>query len=224
MTALTGKRPIKFDPNLADEVNREYENKIVEPVPEIEGFVHVPSVNLYFSRELAHKNKNWFECHEALEKEGYRMPTIHEFVELLKHARDNDKELYKEITRTKTEWQMEWLDARFTKEKEVWKINYHHKAINGKSNAIVSCKSEDLEPGLMGLHKIDVNTWLDYANTQGLPETDAKTGVLRYLGPHEGTVSLFYKTSKWMNLECNNDPSDSFLELGVRRVYKGEQK
>jgi hypothetical protein len=223
MTQLTGKRQIKFDPDLANRVNKEYADKVAEPVesaPEMEGFVHVPSVNLYFSRDLAHKEKNWYECHELLQKEGYKMATIHEFVELLKYARTNDKELFLTIF---NEYRItdlapgEWLDARFTKEDNTWKINYTHKI---RKN-IQLCESDKLEPCVMYERdpEIDLDDWLNNANSQGLPKPDVKPGRMLYTCPTDGFVARFdILNDNRPHLDCNMIGEIRRGYLGVRRV------
>jgi hypothetical protein len=221
MITLTGKRPIKFDKNLADEVNKEYADEVAEPAkiaPDLEGFVYVPSVNLHFSRELVQKGTNWFECHEALEKEGYRMPTILEFIELLKYARANDKSLYDKITEIPESGitsRAEWLDAYFEKRKDGLYVLTENKS---KAQKLEASLMKDKEPGIY------INDWLDNSNSQGLPKPNIKNGSLCYSHPKDKSVARFDVYTYGAFFDCNRNPSNRNYNIGVRRVREAHEK
>ena len=56
---------------------------------------------------------NWFDTHKELYNQGLRMLTIPEFLELLKQSNQQDKSLYKQITKPVSPSRYEWLDADF---------------------------------------------------------------------------------------------------------------
>ena len=49
-------------------------------------YIRVPSLNIDFSKERTLQGKNWYETHKELQSNGLSMPTIPEFIELLKYA------------------------------------------------------------------------------------------------------------------------------------------
>jgi len=173
-------------------------------------WIYVPSVNLYFSRDKMHLNKNWFESHELLQKDGYRMPIIPEFIELLKYSKKNNPKLYNEITEVKSPWRGEWLDAYFEKRTDRLYILTANKT---KSEKLESCLMKDKTPG------IDLEYWINGNHTnQGLPIKKSKKGDLYYWSPEDERVVGFYAGGDGADLDCDRNPSGRDSDLGVRAV------
>ena len=81
--------------------------------PDLKGFIHIPSIRLYVSKERILQNKNWYQAHEELQKQDSRMLTPSEFIEFLKYTRDNHLEVYEDIIAMRKPLRGEWLDVRF---------------------------------------------------------------------------------------------------------------
>ena len=70
------------------------------PFADKEGFIYVPSINLYVAKEKSLHRKNWHETHAELHSQNLYMPTIPEFIEFLKHLRSQpNNEEYQSIYR-----------------------------------------------------------------------------------------------------------------------------
>jgi hypothetical protein len=225
MTDITGDRKGKsnFDPDLANRVNKEYEKSANAPILEQadRDFIHVPSVNLYFSRYLVNFEHNWLECHESLQKKGYRMPTIPEFIALLKHAKANDKELYEQITVSKDERNEEWLDAKFEEKEGVWRVYHTYKIEENQISYAVGYLEPFLINNSIDTRTIDFDEWISNATKQGLPKPDAKKGgELYYWSPEDGHVASFSNDSGHAQFSCSNSAALEIRRRGVRVVKK----
>ncbi|MDP1728668.1 MAG: hypothetical protein Q8L27_00510, partial [archaeon] len=94
----------------------------------------------FVSKQTYHKNKNWRECHELLQKDNAYMLTIKQFADFLSLIKSgkaydgagkkiNSKELEKiflEITEVRDPYSAEWLDADFKVKSGKLHINYNH--------------------------------------------------------------------------------------------------
>lgn len=185
-------------------------------------FIYVPSINLWIAKERTHLNKNWFECHQLLQQENKRMPTIPEFIEFLKYCRENYEEVYKEITEVRNPWRTEWLDAYFKiKGKDLY-INCNH-VLDPKGNLIPK-NSEILDKNTLRGDKtpgISLDDYLDSNHTsQGPPTKKVKTGDLFYWCPRSdnNAVARFNAYSYRAFLSCNRNPYYRNSILGVRAV------
>ena len=135
-------------------------------------YVFVPSLGLYLSENRYLQNKNWNETQEILHKEGKRMPTIPEFVELLKYLRSKDGKsqvknagkILDEVYKVAGDWRSEWLDAKFEDKKGMY-VSYHTFDSNGKiiqkQEKLENYLAENKTPG------IDLESWLDNPTKQG---------------------------------------------------------
>ncbi|MDO8516866.1 MAG: hypothetical protein Q7S33_01965, partial [Nanoarchaeota archaeon] len=106
--------------------------QIINPnVQTQDGFIYVPSINLYVAKERTSHGKNWDNCHEQLQSQNLRMPTIPEFwsfVDYLKTNYPNKVEaqtILDDIFKTGN-WRAEHLDAQFEKRKKEFFINSMH--------------------------------------------------------------------------------------------------
>jgi hypothetical protein len=223
MTNITGDRKKStYDPKLAERVNKEFEKMpelpVAEPVKtanKLEDFVYVPSIKLYFSRKLVHNKVNWYGCHNFLQANGERMPTIIEFVELLRYAIEKEPNIYKEITEVREPWRGEWLDAFFEKRQDGMYILTQNKK-----------KYEKMEDYLKKDAVLFVSKWIEDPTTQGLPrDADENNGSLWYEHPKHEYVAKFLANSTNLHLNCESNPK-FYKYIGVRRVresLEGEQ-
>ncbi|MBU2612609.1 MAG: hypothetical protein KKB62_02725, partial [Nanoarchaeota archaeon] len=190
----------------------------------MEGFVYVPSINLYVAKEKKFHRKNWFEAHKLLQKEGEKMLTPYEFVEFLKYAKINEENVYNEITKLKSPWRAEWLDADFKVKNGVLHINYNH-VLDSNGNLIPKnlevldkeTLMKDKTPG------ISLEDYLESNHTsQGLPNKSVKSGDLYYWFPRsdDNSVAWFDADDNGADLNCNWDPSNRDDILGVRAVRR----
>src|SRR3989338_3676512 len=89
--------------------------------PNIDGFIYVPSINLYVAKERSLQGLNWNDTHKKILSEGLgRMPTPNETWELIKYAKANLsnpelKNVYDDILKTTPQntWHGEWQNAKF---------------------------------------------------------------------------------------------------------------
>jgi hypothetical protein len=201
------------------------ESQIVNPTNSninLNDYIHVPSLNLYFAKERILQGKNWYDCHKDLQANNQRMPTIPEFIEFLKYAKDNFQDIYKDITEVKDPWRAEWLDADFkTKGKDLY-INYNH-ILDSKGN-LVPKNSDIIDKNTLMTDKTPGISLDDYINNnftnQGLPNKKVKSGDLYYWFPRsdDNSVAGFYASSGRAYLYCYRNPSYAISSLGVRAV------
>ena len=177
-------KPISKDAiERAEDGNLGGENTEVE-APSLEGFIYVPSVDLYFTKERALLNQNGYDPHKKLHEQNLRMPTIPEFVEFLKYLRanptDENTSIYDEITEGRNPWRAEHLDAKFyAKGDESWVASNH--IVDSNSN-VVAQENERLEGHLIQDKRpgISLEHWLNNPTKQGLPPASARQGGLGY--------------------------------------------
>jgi hypothetical protein len=218
---------------IAEKEKREHDSP-VRPVisrPNTANEIYVPTLDLYFSKERTYLGKNWHDCHKGLLREGLRMATIPEFIELLKHLKDSgeDDNLYKEITEVRNPWRSEWLDADFkylNKKGEKVKsddpsgilyVNYNH--ILDSNGSLVPKNSERLETCLTNNGYADILN----SNKQGLPTKTSSSKEFYFWAPlkDNNSVARFNANSGWAYLVCDGDSASSYAYLGVRAVRQG---
>ena len=229
------KLPKMFEGSNEDEMRKVYErimseeppksNPQVSPAnaPNLDGFIYVPTINLYVAREKSFLGENWFDCHKGLLGENNRMLTIPEFVEFLKYTKVNHKDIYDDITEVKSPWRSEWLDADFKVKGEQLYVNYDH-TLDSSGNLIPK-NSEVLIGDSLMTNKtpgISLEDYLDNHTSQGLPKSDIKDGKLYYYAPMKGneSVARFSANSGRAFLSCRGDPSYTDSDLGVRAVRR----
>jgi len=200
-------------------------------------YIFIPERNLYIAKQPSYHEKNWHETHEALHKDGKRMPTIREFVDFLnilksgnaingleqKLPEDEAISIYKNITEVRDPWRSEWLDARFEKVNGVFHINYNHRIVDEElkaqnSEPLEDCLMQDKRPG------IDLEYWLKNATPQGLPPKNNPDGKLYYWQPRDGAVARFDANSDGALLDCSRNPRYSNSSLGVYPCAEGAAK
>ena len=156
-----------------------------------DNFIYMPSISLYVAKERSLHGKNWFEAHKELQKNGERMLTLPEFVEVLKYTKENHKEIYNEITEVRSPWRSEWLDADFKLEDNILYINSNH--ILDKKGNLVPQNSEILDKNTLMKDKtpgISIENWLENPTKQGFPTKFVKSGDLYYWYPKSDNNSV----------------------------------
>jgi len=207
---------------------KETQGKAQGEAPPLEGFIYVPSVNLYVAKEISHLGKNWNGAHRELDKQNLRMPTIPQFVEFLKYLRANptaeNRRVYNEITEVRSPYRSEWFDAKFYANGDKLWIAYNH--IVDSNDNLVEQDYEKLEGPLMQDKRpgISLEHWLNNPTKQGLPPENMQKRDLWYWHPRMYNVARFIANSVRAGLDCYVDPiSDSTPWLGVRAVMTSTQ-
>ncbi len=185
-------------------------------------FIYVPSISLYVAKERTHFEKNWYDAHRELQSKGNRMLTIPEFIEFLKYTRENNPEVYNDITEVRSPWRAEWIDADFKIKNKKLYINSNH-VLDSNGNLI----PEDSKPlsriTLMKDSRISLEDWIKKNHTkQGFPTKKTKSGDLYYWYPKDdnNSVARFYAYDVGSGFSCGRDPSGRSFSLGVRAVRK----
>jgi hypothetical protein len=189
-----------------------------------EGFIYVPSIDLYFAKERSLLGKNWNETHFELDKQGMKMPSIYEFKEFLRYLLENPNEeytrIFNDITEVKSPWRAEWLDAKFDEKK----IYFNHGIVNGK---LIAGNSETLDRETLMKDKlpgIGLEYWLKNSTKQGWPKKNCDEGSLWYWYPRDGAVAGFGADEDSTYLICSRNPANSYGPLGVRAVRRFESR
>jgi hypothetical protein len=180
-------------------------------------FIYVPSINLYVAKERTLQGANWFEAHKQLQGNGERMLTVPEFVEFLKYVRENNSDIYEDITAVRSPRRAEWLDADFKVKKRNLHINYNH-VLDSNGNLIPQ-SSEPLDRNtLMEDRKISLESWLSNPTEQGFPTKKVASGNFYYLYPRSdnNSVARFVAGDDRSGLGCSWGPSGWDADLGVR--------
>ena len=179
--------------------------------------------------DRVHLGKNWTECQETLAEEGSFMPTPRQYVDFLSHLKsgkvydgtgarvDSGKisAILDDILTVRDPYRVEWLDAKFTQQRNQWYITYHKIKSNGNLEEVTEplqeCLMSDKLPG------ISLDYWLKNATSQGLPTKGTENGSLYYWHPRNKAVSGFGGVSGRAGLGCDGGARGSGAGLGVRR-------
>jgi len=214
----------------ADTFGMEYKilssEKNVKIIPSRESikskYIEVPSIGLVVPKERTLFNNNFYECQEKLHANNEKMLTPNEFREFLKVAKENDINLYNEITQVRSPWRAEWLDADFKYENNKMFVEYHKFDENGKIKKI----REELDKNTLMKDKIpgiSLESWLENSTSQGLPKTTVSEGNLYYWTPdkNNNSVARFDASSYGAELVAYGVPSYWYSNLGGRAAkYK----
>jgi len=190
-------------------------------MPDLNGFVYVPTTGLYVQKEKQLHGKNWAQTQEELGKQGMKPPTIEELRQFLIYLKQNpnpeNTQIYNEITQVRNPWRSEWLDAKFEKSGKDMHIIYHAfdgNSIVEKNEKLSGHLTEDKLPG------ISLEKWLEDATVHGLPKSGIEEGQLYYWAPVSGYVAGFFALSGGADLACGGSPDGSCSGLGVRGVMR----
>ncbi|MDO8517616.1 MAG: hypothetical protein Q7S33_05840 [Nanoarchaeota archaeon] len=213
-----------YDKIMSEDYTKPIAKPIINPnVQPQDGFIYVPSINLYVAKERTLHGKSWDDCHEQLQNNGERMPTIPEFWSFVDYLKTN----YQNKTEAQTIledifkigiWRGEYLDAQFEKKgliKKEFFINSMHELKNGK---LIPKYTEKLEDCLMEDCYADLNS----INKQGLftikssSQNYVQGSNVYFWYPRDERVSWFYANSDWADLYCYRGRSVTISELGVR--------
>jgi curved DNA-binding protein CbpA len=200
----------------------------------LNGFIYVPSINIYVAKERTLYGKDWNQCHEELGKQGLRMPTLHEFfsfIDYLKTSYQNRKEaeaILDDVLKAE-KWGAEWLDAYF----ENGLIYTHNKS---KKEKLENCIKEDedsyveLEFNRQGL-PISRSSNQRYIQGKNIRYWSVITGIGEKNNRHwmfmDGRVATFgteLAGEDFASLYCHSDPEYAAPIIGVRPCTKGAEK
>ncbi|MCH7850964.1 MAG: hypothetical protein IH845_04955 [Nanoarchaeota archaeon] len=179
-------------------------------------FFYVPSIGLYVARKKKLLGKNWHESHKGLQENREIMLPIPEFVEVLKYTRENEQEVYRDITEVRSPWRCEWLDADFKFKDSKLYINSGHRYQGGE---LIPQNSEILAESTLIENKIiSLESWLENPTKQGLPSRKTESGDLCYWSPMRDNNSVAWFDADFIGayFGCSWDPSSRNSVLGVR--------
>jgi len=188
-------------------------------------FIYIPSIKLYVAKERTLLGKDFHECQELLHNNNERMPTPFEFIEFLKYTKENNSDIYNEITQVRSPWRAEWLDADFkTKGKDLY-VNYHVFDSSGK----IIQKSKLLDKNTLMKDKtpgISLDYLLNNPTSQGFPSKNAQSGDLYYWYPRSDndSVARFIANSDRAILDAagfrlTGIPISGYVPLGTSKVW-----
>ena len=214
--------------------SKEQETKTQEQpqAQNLEGFIYVPSIELYVAKERSHHNLDWYNTHKTIIPQGLRMPTPRETWELIFYLQDNLdnpelKQVYDDILKkTQTNDQHgEWQNAIFTQDK---KGRYIQRVTGIDNRGLVLSQKERLEDHLEKDCLADITR--SSINSQGLCTLESALDSyhqgrnIYFSHPTAGAVARFIADSVRVYLICLGDPLDSDSDLGVRLVAQPHKK
>jgi len=188
--------------------------------------------DLLVARELSKKGNNWTDTQTELHNEGSYMLPIRQFADFLimlqsgkvydgtgSQLRSQEvTKLLNNIIEVRDPWRSEWLDAKFSKQNDQFRITYHKIKQDGTlekvTESLEDCLITDKQPG------IDLSSWLSTATSQGLPKKSTSDGSTWYWSPRDGAVARFDAITYWAGLGCSGGPNGTGASLGVRIVRK----
>ena len=205
-----------------EKVLSEPHSQVARPIsptnaPNLDGYIYVPSTGLYVAKERTHFNKNWSQAHQLLESENSFMLNMYEFVEFLKHLKENPNQennsIYESITAVRSPYRGEWIDAKFDSNGNVRyeaKHKTQEKGILTTVEPLQKYLAQNKTPG------ISLDEWINNHTQQGLPKPKIKNGDLWYWAPINDYVAGFEADSDWAGLDCVWNPDSTNAGLGVR--------
>jgi len=186
--------------------------------------------DLFVSMVRTNHSLTWYCAHKTVNRKGAFMPTPRQFIdflELLKSGqpvydgrgtlveRSRIESVLNDVSTKRGRWRAEWLDTYFIKTNGVWTINYEHRT---RGDFVQSTRSEPLEACLME----DCYVNLSIVNRQGLPATKSINEDVYFCSPNNsGTVIGFGVFSNGGFINCNWNPHDASVGLGVRKFFEG---
>jgi len=206
---------------------REIKPEIVITPANINNFIYVPSINIHIAKQRTHLGKTWHQTHEALHQENLLMPTIPQFIAYINYLKQNPNgtqdasqseiaSILDDILTVRAPWRAEWLDADFKVVNNELHIHYNHRTIKDKlvpknKELLTDYLTENKTPG------INLDDWLQNANSHGLPKPNIAKGELYYWAPMKdnNSVARFRADFDWACLNCDGGPSDLSASLGV---------
>ena len=238
---------MKYDPNLAERLNREAEldkkrkPKVIiveekQPITidsNITPNQYILLEDSIISIDKYHHNNNWHKMHELLNQDNSFMPTISDMVLVSRLLKENkaryadgslikeeeQRRIFNDIYEVRDPYRAEYLDANFKVINGILNINYNHRYNNG---VLVPQNTETLDINTLMKDKlpgISLESWLDNPTSQGFPRENVKKGDFYYYAPlkDNNSVVRFFADSGWSRLFCDRSPQSSGSTLGVRR-------
>ena len=168
---------------------------------------------------------NSFGTKKVLLKEGEVLPSLRQFVDLLKILREGEvydgnhrkveseevAKMWEDFVNFGSDWRVDYLGDEFVEVDDGLNIVY-----DGLDRRV----EEKVENCLMEDRGIDLNDWLDRATRQGLPPVDCKEGGLMYFYPRKDRTVRFERGEGLGVLRCNGRPTYSKVSAGARGVRK----
>lgn len=180
-------------------------------------YIEVSSVGLLVPKEKILYGNNFYDTQKKLHSNNKKILTPYEFKEFLKQTKEQDINLFNEITQVKSPWRAEWLDADFKMKGNCIHMVYH----TFDSNGNIIQKSEKLDKKTLMNNKtpgISLDSWIKDSTKQGLPKDSTKVGGLYYWAPldDDNSVALFCAGSYRACLIAGSSPSCRSSDFGVR--------
>lgn len=209
-----------WDQKIKDyKIPKRKETPLEEKVPDLKGYIYVPTIGLYVAKEKSLYNLYWHEAHKELHKKGLQVLTIRQFIDFLLYLKQNPdikdaKNILDEVLTKREHYRGECLDAMFSKKGGQRYISYNHRIENGE---LVAKNIEPLEKCLMEDCYIDLKS----CNRQGLPTKKGDDIMYHYpiIPMMEGCVAIFEAIGNLACLHCDW-AADSHSFMGVRATRK----
>ena len=202
------------------------------------GFVYIPTANLWFAEEITLTNTNWYDCHKELAKQTLvlpngsekrlRMPTPKQTWGLILYAKAHQddpklKKIYNDILQKKPEnkWRAEWQNARFIAGSGFNDLDLET-VIGIDSSGNLKTTKQPLEPclGKSCYAKLNINS--QGFLTEKSQDTDYNQEENIYFWPPvNGRVARFVAGSGGAGLSCGGGPQFTDVSLGVRASAEG---
>jgi len=214
---LARKEQNKLNPVVAPvQENKQPENQIVFPAKE--GYIYVPLIKLYVAKERSYLGSDFNECQDLFCKENAKMLNLNEMREFLKYAKENEREVYNEITELRKPTRAEWIDADFKMYGDDLYVHYHVFDFNKK---IILLKDKlDQDTLMQKSKKISLDDCLSDSYTkQGLPSKNVEEGTFTYWAPNKNYVVRLGSSSGGFGLICDRNISTNYSNLGVRKCF-----
>jgi len=178
-------------------------------------WIYVSSLDFEVSRKRLLCGKDFYETDKILHAENQKKLTMPEFGKYLQFTREDEPEVFEEITAVRSPWRATWLDADFKVEGREFVVYYYifeeGKVVKKRKKLARNTLEENRTPG------ISLENWIKNPTKQGLPKNSIESGNLYYWSPGKdnNSVARFNAGSGRAYLGCNGDPQGSDADLGV---------
>jgi hypothetical protein len=208
----------------------------------VEGFIYVPTIDLYFAKQRTLQGENWENTHKQLyqktlelpHKPRLRMPKPTETWDLifyLKEHLDNPdfKKVCDDILKKTPEgkWHGEWQNILFSEERQekyfqyVVDIDSNGKLVFSEKQKLENCLNQDGFADILDKRRLSSQ---GLCNTLSKKQTYIQGENIYFWYPRNGAVAGFLAGSDGVVLSCGRYPSSRSASLGVRACAEGTQK
>ena len=203
--------------------------------PNLNGYVYVPSINLYVAKNRDLNGLTWNQATDKIYNQGVNvagqraeMPTPFEFMSYLKHIsagpvkglpESERQEIINDILKVGN-YRGNWLNAKFVKRAKGFN-NLGIETFSFDASGKATKNIIPLEQCLWQDGWADINSM----NNQGLLTKSYGSSYeqgknAHFWYPRENAVAVFDAGSDRANLSCDGDPDNSYFSLGVRLVVR----